>query len=166
MRARDPQAEFEAVVGQLSGSTMPIISVGLETAVATTAREDAHRQRQGIDNLHRGRRLAAHDGEPLLKGRLRLPQVRGLPHEQAPVTQTRKPGWIMLPKIVEQVFVRVQFEVLATDFQGDDFFIGQLRLMPPCRSGCSLNKARYWSQTRQYTVMIKSSRSIGSLRVE
>jgi hypothetical protein len=71
--------------------------------------------------------LTAHDGESLLNGRRGLPQIRGLPHEQTPVAQVRKPGGVMLSEIVEQVFVRVQFEVLATDFQGDDFFVRQLR---------------------------------------
>jgi hypothetical protein len=41
-QARDSQAEFEAIVGQVFGGAMPVVGVRLETAVAATAREDAH----------------------------------------------------------------------------------------------------------------------------
>jgi hypothetical protein len=33
----------------------------------------------------------------------------------------------MVPKVVEQILIRVQFEILATDFQRDDPFIRQVR---------------------------------------
>ena len=58
-------------------------------------------------------------------GSFNVPQIGGLPHEGGAVTEGGKELLVVTVEIVEEVFIRVEFEVRTTDFHRDDLGIRQ-----------------------------------------
>jgi hypothetical protein len=88
-------------------------------------RVSAHREWQGIHRLDRGVRLATATGQPPLPGSFELPEIGGLADKPAALRARGKEVAVMVRKIVEEVFIGLEFEVLATDFHRDDLGVTQ-----------------------------------------
>ena len=86
----NPQTEVEAIIIALLRCAVSVVSFRPEPAIAGRAGVDTDRQGQHINRLHRILSLTAADDQPLLNGRFDLPEIGGLTHEQAAISQLGK----------------------------------------------------------------------------
>jgi len=133
--AREAQSQLKAIVVQLLGGTVALISKRLEAAVAATAGVATHGQRQGINDLDGIGGLPTDLGQPLLNGGFDLPEVRGLTDKERALLQVRKEVGVGGAEVPKEVLVGSQLEILATDLQGEDFFIAQRGGKPAAAQG-------------------------------
>jgi hypothetical protein len=148
---------------QVFGCALAIVSLGLATGGTPAAGRHTDRQRQRIHGLDGGVGLPTDVREALLDGRYELPHIGGLPPKEGAVFQGWKAMAVLGAKVWPKVLVCGQFEVCATDFYGDDFLIRERRVKAAApQSGRALEGVIVLA-SRQDTVMIKSSRSIGRL---
>ncbi len=91
---RDAQAQFEAIVIQLFGGTVPVVRPRFETAVPPTVGVATDGQGQSINDLHRVGGVPADLGQPRLNGRFHLPKVGRLADKQRALGERghQKPG--------------------------------------------------------------------------
>ena len=112
---------------QIFGVAVSIVGFSRKASVAWGARVGAHWQWQRINGLNGVLALPAEQRQAALQLGFETPQIGRLPDEQAALRELGKEVTIMLRKVVEEVFIGVEFEVLATNFHRDDLSIAQLR---------------------------------------
>ncbi len=148
-RACNAQPHLEAIVVQLFGRAIAIVGIRFETAVSLTACVDTDRQGHCIDGLHSIIGLTTDLRESLLYHPLDLTQIGCLTHEAGSVPELRKQCLIMGDEIIENRFILVEAQILATHLKRDYLLIAERRRKQRLRRGRSATIARYCSHTRQ-----------------
>ncbi len=123
--ARNPQAQFEAIVGDLLGRATASVCLWLKTTFTPAPRIGTDGDGQGVNDLHLFSFLPKAAHQLLLNALFDPPQVRRLAHKEAAFGQLRKEMAIMAGKVAIGRLIGVEAKALAAHFQRDPLGIAK-----------------------------------------